>query len=319
MAQSPTEISDNDLIRRKAFDPMRKACKECHIFSWIIPMRHNHFVGRSTKQMCVHIKTSSLTNQPDLFLRHMQDDELVLEGFKGRKGLLETGGAEPPQMSFATLVKYANDWIDAMGGKYHDPPDCGCTAEGIVLEFDSTITATMPSGQGYSLAVSKSTVHATVGLKFMEGRGWVGEGIMNFETVPMNPPAKCLARVYGKGTTTFHVTRGSISKDDEPFAVTLYIKPGETQDISELNCGYMQDKSPMAFWNTNFYFSRMRTHNYNTGDYEIAGWTQMLDSDVFAKKTIRANCSLPARRCQEETTLTLRLMDEPDAGASLPK
>ena len=185
-----------------------------------------------------------------------------------------------------------------------------------VLKFDSTITATMPSGQGHSLADSKSTVHATVSLTFIEGRGWVGEGMMDFETVPMNPPAKCLTRVYGKGMTTFHVTRGSISKDDEPFAVTLYIKPGETQDISELNCGYMQDKSPMAFWNTNFYFSRMQTFNFNTGEYEIAGWTPVLDSDTVAKKTIRANCSLPARRCQEETTLILKLADEPAADAS---
>jgi hypothetical protein len=139
IAESPSEISDPDLIRQKAFDPMRAACKECHIFSWIIPMRHNHFVGRSTRQMCEHMKTSSLTNQPDLFLRHMQDDELVLEGFKGRKGLLEGGVAEPPTISLATVVKYANDWIDAMGAKFHKPPDCGYKAEGIVLEIYSRI------------------------------------------------------------------------------------------------------------------------------------------------------------------------------------
>ncbi|WHZ27324.1 MAG: hypothetical protein OJF51_002121 [Nitrospira sp.] len=176
-----------------------------------------------------------------------------------------------------------------------------------VLEFDSTITAAMPSGQNYSLAVSKSTVHATVGLQFMEGRGWVGGGMMDFETVPMNPPAKCSTRVYGKGMTTFHVTGGSISKENEPFAVTLYIKPGETQDISELNCGYMRDKSPMAFWNTNFYFSRMQTHDYNTGEYEIADWTLVRDSDVIAKKTITVNCSFnPMQSCREVTELTLK-------------
>jgi hypothetical protein len=141
IAESPSEISDPDFIRQKAFDPMRAACKECHIFSWIIPMRHNHFVGRSTKEMCLHMKTSSLTNRPDLFLRHMQDDELVLEGFKGRKGLLEGGGAEPPAISFATVEKYANDWVDAMGGKFHRPPDCGCTTEGIVLEIYNRIQA----------------------------------------------------------------------------------------------------------------------------------------------------------------------------------
>lgn len=176
-----------------------------------------------------------------------------------------------------------------------------------VLEFDSTITAAMPSGQNYSLAVSKSTVHATVGLQFIEGRGWVGEGMMDFETVPMNPPAKCSTRVYGKGMTTFHVTRGSISKENEPFAVTLHIKPGETQDISELTCGYMRDKSPMAFWNINFYFSRMQTHNYNTGEYEIADWTPVRDSDVIAKKTITVNCSFnPMQSCREVTELTLK-------------
>lgn len=158
MAESPTEISDNDLIRRKAFDPMRKVCKECHIFSWVIPMRHNHFVGRSAKQMCVHMKTSSLTNQPDLFLRHMQDDELVLEGFKGRKGLLESGTAEPPQMSFATLTKYANDWVDAMGGKFHQPPDCGCTAEGIVLEVHHLIKADPPPRSNIGQALFDGSV-----------------------------------------------------------------------------------------------------------------------------------------------------------------
>jgi hypothetical protein len=143
IAESPSEISDTDLIRHKAFDPMRKTCKECHISSWIIPMRHNHFVGRNTKDMCVHMKTSALTNQPDLFLRHMQDDELVREGFKGRRGLLDTVGAEPPTMSFATLEKYANEWIDATGGKFYQPADCGCVIHGdYVLEFSSRIVST---------------------------------------------------------------------------------------------------------------------------------------------------------------------------------
>lgn len=141
IAESPSEITDNNLIRQKAFDPMRQACKECHISSWIIPMRHNHFVGRSAKDLCAHMKTSILTNEPGLFLRHMQDDELVLEGFKGRKGLLEAGGSDPPAMSFATVEKHANEWVEAMGGKFHQPPDCGCTAEGIVLEVRHRITA----------------------------------------------------------------------------------------------------------------------------------------------------------------------------------
>jgi len=170
IAESPSEISDTDLIRLKAFDPMRSVCKECHIFPWIIPMRHNHFVGRSTKEMCVHIKTSSLTNRPDLFLRHMQDDELVLEGFKGRRGLLEHVSPEPPTISFTTVEKYANDWVEAMGGKFHQPPDCGCTAEGIVLEVHHRIKADPPPRSNIGQALFDGAVRFEVLLEpYAEG------------------------------------------------------------------------------------------------------------------------------------------------------
>jgi len=68
----------------------------------------------------------------------MQDDELVLEGFKGRRGLLESVAPAASKMSFATLGKFANDWIEAMGGKFHQPPDCGCVGHGdYILEFQS--------------------------------------------------------------------------------------------------------------------------------------------------------------------------------------
>lgn len=201
MAESPTEISNNDLIRRKAFDPMRKVCKECHISSWIIPMRHNHFVGRSAKQMCIHMKTSSLTNQPDLFLRHMQDDELVLEGFKGRKGLLEAGGAEPPQMSLATLVKYANDWIDAMGGKFHQPSDCGCTAEGIVLEVRHRIQADPQAKGGF--AAFDGTVQFEILLE-PYAEGWFRGEVDVVRPMVVRHVTPSFWRCSGSGSETEH-------------------------------------------------------------------------------------------------------------------
>jgi len=205
VAESRTEIGDNDLIRQKAFDPMRAACKECHIDSWIIPMRHNHFVGRSTKDMCVHMKTSSLTNRPDLFLRHMQDDELVLEGFKGRKGLLEARSAEPPQMSFATLVKYANDWIDAMGGKFHDPPDCGCTADGIILEVRQRILGDPQVQAG--VATFDGSVQFEILLEQVT-EGWFRGEVDAVRPVVVRyavpPPALVLWRCSGSGSRTEH-------------------------------------------------------------------------------------------------------------------
>ena len=53
--------------------------------------------------------------------------------------------------------------------------------------------------------------------------------------------------------------------------------------------------------------------------YEIGGWTPVRDSDVIAKKTMTVNCSIGLSTCREETTLTLRLADEPAAGTSPPQ
>lgn len=230
IAESPAEISDNDLIRLKALDPMLAACRECHISSWIIPMRHNHFVGRSAKQMCVHMKTSSLTNRPDLFLRHMQDDELVLEGFKGRKGLLEAGGAEPPQMSFATLVKYANDWIDAMGGKFHQPSDCGCTAEGIVLEVRHRIQADPQAKGGF--AAFDGTVQFEILLE-PYAEGWFRGEVDVVRPMVVRHVTPSFWRCSGSGSETEH------------WLVTARVDPNaESMDVQ---FGYVTSKEKAAW------------------------------------------------------------------------
>lgn len=150
VAESPTPIEDNDFIRRNAFDPMRASCKQCHVGSWIIPMRDNYFTARDATQMCMHLKQSSLTNPPDLFLRHMQEDDLVLEGFKGQRGLENPPGAQPPRITHAAVTKHANDWIAAMDGQYHDPPECGCKLPDVVLSvrYRTQDSVDSPAGSG---------------------------------------------------------------------------------------------------------------------------------------------------------------------------
>ena len=72
-------------------------------------------------------------------------------------------------------------------------------------------------------------------------------------------------------------------------------------------------------WSGAFNFSRFRTFNMAKKGYEIGGWTQVLNSDVVAKKTVTVNCSIGMQTCREETELTLRLADEPGAPASPPR
>ena len=65
------------------------------------------------------------------------------------------------------------------------------------------------------------------------------------------------------GTTTFQVKGGSISKEGEPFTVTLYILPGQTTETSDVNCpGVAQRRDPSSFWSAMFNVSRFQRFNY---------------------------------------------------------
>src|SRR6476646_9148718 len=65
-------ITDNDVIRVKYPAAMQHACRECHVNEWFMPMSHNHFAGRSWKQICMHMKTGLTPPTPVQFLAHMQ-------------------------------------------------------------------------------------------------------------------------------------------------------------------------------------------------------------------------------------------------------
>lgn len=184
-------------------------------------------------------------------------------------------------------------------------------------------------------------VEATVPLRRRDDGEWAGEGRMQYTTRTLTQPAQCEIRIQGTGTTTFHVNGGSISNDPEPFAVKLIILPGQTEEVAETHCtsGNTPEKLKELFasqgvqggeahvaskgggWRAAFNLTRFRSFIWTHGrqGYEMGGWTQVLNSDVVATKTMRMNCGIGLTACREETTLTLRLTDEADAGASLPK
>ena len=179
-------------------------------------------------------------------------------------------------------------------------------------------------------------VEATVPLRRREDDGqWVGEGVMQYNTRTTTQPAQCEIRIQGTGTTTFHVNGGSISSDPEPFAVNLIILPGQSGEVAETHCTSAQSPAKLkellqsqgaqvgdahtvtkgGGWSSAFSFTRFKTFNWNKKGYDIGGWAQVLNSDVVAKKTMRANCSTAMSRCQEETTLILRLAEDSESGS----
>jgi hypothetical protein len=217
-----------------------------------------------------------------------------------------------------------------------------------VLEFKSHIVqeplnfAHPQFGMQLSSNGFDAHVQATVPLRRRENDGeWIGEGVMQYATRAMTQPAQCEIRIQGTGKTTFHVNGGSIRLDPDPFAVKLIILPGQTEEVAETHCssgsthpklrellesqggrgGDAHVASQGGGWRSAFNVTRFRTFIWTPGrqGYEIGGWTPVLNSDVVAKKTMRVDCGMVVSSCQEETTLILRLADEPGEAASPPR
>ena len=217
-----------------------------------------------------------------------------------------------------------------------------------VLEFKSHIVQEPLNLPNPSFGMFMSSngfdahVQATVPLRRRDDGQWVGEGVMQYATHTLTQPASCEIRIQGTGMTTFHVNGGSISSDPDPFAVNLIILPGQSGEVAETHCtsGNTPQKLKELFasqgvqggeahvaskgggWSGAFNFTRFRTFKWESGrqGYEIGGWTPVRDFDVIARKTMSVNCStMGMSACREETTLTLRLADEPTSGTSPPQ
>jgi hypothetical protein len=107
----------------------------------MIPMSENFFTGRDDVWFCPHMK-ESLGSAASL-MAHVEKDELIQEGFKGTRGLNEEFGIpkavevrkqpyqpEPPgSMTYQQFKQRAKAWIDAMGGKFREPKECGCVPQ----------------------------------------------------------------------------------------------------------------------------------------------------------------------------------------------
>ncbi len=255
----------------------------------------------------------------------------------------------------ATKVQHSGFWVSAKsraGVAEAKEGEWELAPSAYVLEFKSRIIqdpVDVLSSWGLTVSANgfDAQVEARVPLQHTDDRGWVGQGVMQYVTRTATHPTLCEIRIQGTGTTTFHVNGGSISLDPEPFAVKLIILPGQTEETAEVHCesttarGSEKIRELLATqgvqgtnahsstksggWRAAFNLSRFSSFIWTPGKqgYEIGGWTQALNSDVVAKKTMRVDCGrsagLGTTPCREETTLILRLADEPGAMASPPR
>ena len=99
-----------------------------------------------------------------------------------------------------------------MGGKFHQPEDCGCVIHGdYVLEFQSKIVSSDPYGDPVqSRASAVIRLEATEAANTDSETKYIGQGMIAYQTGPMPNWEPCTALVRGQGTVPMRVFQAFI-------------------------------------------------------------------------------------------------------------
>jgi len=102
------------------------------------------FGAKWPRDLCILFKRTKASGA--LFVRHIEQDELIVSAFRGDRALdrasqeLVAGFAiEKPPGTHQQLIAQAKDWANAVGAGWSVMPDCGCKVTGTAWE--GTVTA----------------------------------------------------------------------------------------------------------------------------------------------------------------------------------
>ncbi len=139
-------------------------CQDCHdqLAGWDIPGTPLFFAGKSDQAICEQVKAFAETGHN--FVEHIRNDhggiQFIAAGFAGDRALDAQSRAdydvkvEPPPGTQPELTELARKWVEAMGGEFVGPLDCGCKVPEFRVHFESTITTIYGGGAGGSTAIT---------------------------------------------------------------------------------------------------------------------------------------------------------------------
>ena len=127
-------------------------CEQCHEPGW--RLAGHTWTDKKDEQICRSMKQQFSSAQ---FLDHIDHDEgqppFIEMAYRGLRGLNDAGRTvyeadikptlvpDPPPGDHPALNRLAQDWVDAQGGRFFDPDDCGCVpGKKLDLHFRSTVT-----------------------------------------------------------------------------------------------------------------------------------------------------------------------------------
>ncbi|HYX46479.1 MAG TPA: hypothetical protein VE820_06635 [Sphingomicrobium sp.] len=136
-------------IRKSTDGTIEAECMDCHnnmankrdgspTKQWMTAANFHSFVDKDSTSLCRQFKKS--LGSAEEFLGHVTDDNggnnFAQTAFNGNRGLnadqyLDPGGPtyvapKPPSISHQALLQLAQEWVNAMGGKFQGDESCGC-------------------------------------------------------------------------------------------------------------------------------------------------------------------------------------------------
>lgn len=296
-------------------------CASCHdqLAGWDTPGRPMFFVGKSDEALCMQMRTFEPVAEE--FVAHIRNDkggiQFIAAGFKGERGLDPTTqdandegvpfAADPPPGDQGQLTRLAEDWVEAMGGKFVGDPECGCVHSKIELKMTSRWTGTGDGGR------VTDTVSATVPLR-PDSTGLVFSGAAPLEhgEYTITTPPGCQAKLSPSGGE-LNVTEARFEIGaDQRMAVSLAIAPTKTGGTMAFICPKLPipiPVMPILPWAGEWqYLHRMDLigREYRFDEFDVAsGGSLAGERKLVAQKEVNRSATLQGMTVNSKTTFEL--------------
>jgi hypothetical protein len=129
-------------------------CSSCHneLPGWDLAPGQMSFVNRtsifaytskSDQELCEQMRDFNNAVGNNSFMGHMINDNggipFIEAAFIGKKGMSDPDSVDPPSnrgWNHPRMVRFSQDWVDAMGGRFHGDQSCGCKSQHYALRLD---------------------------------------------------------------------------------------------------------------------------------------------------------------------------------------
>jgi hypothetical protein len=171
-------------------------CESCHdeLKGWSLAPTSMSFVDKSDEDLCEMMKEhfKKATGEPS-FIEHMKHDnggpQFIETAFLGKKGMSDPDSVDPPSnrgWNHGKLIRLSEDWVDAMGGRFHGDASCGCKPQHYAMRLDYNVILNLQGlpvigGEYQTQTVGQNSNSLDIPLEAKSPGYFEGQAVMNLQ------------------------------------------------------------------------------------------------------------------------------------------